>query len=263
LGTASVLLDGEPVDVVFTVDPRNGTIMLSGDSVWVVFGSQALAKGANALDSAGTPNFRAGGVLEASCDGFMPNADIDFYFMNQNMAFSLGEIAVTKVGTCSGSLPVPVAMAKGVYTLQIDSMVKDSRQAIPVMRRMSASIRVNILAPTVKKTSVQKAVVHKANVQFEAYSSNLTKPAKRILNRLAKQLPRKTLDLVRIVGFVGVGGSVSHATKLSNARAKSVARYLKSQGVRGKYVISSGGNKARSAKVGQSARVTVYSNRAR
>jgi outer membrane protein OmpA-like peptidoglycan-associated protein len=44
-------------------------------------------------------------------------------------------------------------------------------------------------------------------------------------------------NLVRIVGFVGPGGSVSHVKRLSEARAKSVERYLRSKGVRGQFVL--------------------------
>lgn len=262
LGAAIAFLDSEAMSVAFTVNRVNGTVTMSDEDVWIRVGSPSTAEAKKALDSAGTPVLIDGGVLVSSCSGMLPGTELYFYLANEEMALSLGQFPVSSVGTCAGAIRLPNFLTEGTYTLSMASLVTDTRQEVAVTRVLSTSIQVNVKETDTKEISqpTSKQDARKETIQFNAYSANLTKDSKRQLDILVKQLPTKIDNFVRIVGFVGPGGSASHVSKLSNARSKSVARYLKSKGVRGTYVLESGGNSVKTSKLAQNAKVTIYPN---
>jgi outer membrane protein OmpA-like peptidoglycan-associated protein len=263
---------------VFTINQVNGTVTMSGDGLDIRVGSPTNQSTEKALDSSGTPNLVDGGVLVSSCTGFLPGAELTYFLVNTKMAVSLGKLLVAGNGTCSGKVPLPSYLIKGIYTLQMEGLVNGNRQRTQTTQLLSASIRVNVVTsadkhvakpaskpaakpeskPEAKPTSKQDA--RKQRIQFEPYSAKLTKAAKEQLHAMVKQLPGKAQNFVRIVGFVSAGGSPSHANELGNTRSKSVARFLKSQGVRGTYVLKLGGNTAKNSQLAPHARVTIYPN---
>ena len=112
--------------------------------------------------------------------------------------------------------------------------------------------------PAIKPANKQDAV--RGGIQFDAYSAALTKSAKGELNLLLKQLPTKSNNFVRVVGFVGPGGSVNNAKTLSKARSESVARYLRSKGIRGEYDLTAGGSATSLAPAAQRTKITIFPN---
>ena len=109
-----------------------------------------------------------------------------------------------------------------------------------------------------KPTNKQNA--KKLTVHFEDYSAALSESEKAQIDIMVKKLPNKSNNFIRIVGFVSAGGSASHVNTLSNARTKSVAKYLKSRGVRGTYVREAAGNASGSGSKTQRAKITIYPN---
>jgi hypothetical protein len=235
---------------------------MSDGDLWIRVGSTSTRGAEKALDFAGTPNLIDGGVLVSSCNGFLPAADLDYFLLNQTMVISLGQLPVSKIGTCAGIVPIPDYLPAGTYTLTVESLVSDTRQDTATTRLLSTSIRVYFTEDTVKQLTTPTNMRYAWNetIQFAAYSDQLTSAAKKQLDTMVKKLPKKADNFVRIVGFVGPGGSASHVSKLSNARSKSVERYLKSKGVRGTYVIKSGGNTVTNSQLAPHARVTIYPN---
>jgi outer membrane protein OmpA-like peptidoglycan-associated protein len=255
---------------VFTINEVNGTVTMSGDDFWIKVGSPTTKLSEKALDSAGTPNLIYGGVLMSSCDGFVPGTELTYHLVNKKMAVPLGKLSVSGNGACAGTLSLPDYLTKGVYTLQVEGLVNGTRQSSALTQGLSASIRVNVIKPVDKQVAKpaskpeakpsSKQDARKQRIQFEPYASKLTKAAKQQLHAMMKELPNKQHNFVRIVGFVSAGGSASHVSQLGNKRSKSVARYLKSQGVRGTYVLKLGGNTVTSSKLTPHARVTIYPN---
>jgi outer membrane protein OmpA-like peptidoglycan-associated protein len=263
---------------VFTINQVNGTVTMSGDGLDIKIGSPKTKSSEKALDASGTPNLIDGSFFVSSCGGFLPEAELTYFLVNTKMAVSLGKLPVSRKGTCSGKVSLPSYLIKGVYTLQMEGLVDGTRQRSATTQMLSASIRVNVIKaagkhsakpaskpgfkpsskPEVKPTNRQDA--QKQRIQFEPYAAKLTKTAKEQLHAMVKQLPNKTHNFVRIVGFVSAGGSPSHANQLGNTRSRSVARYLKSQGVHGTYVLKLGGNTVKNSQLAPHAKVTIYPN---
>ena len=68
-------------------------------------------------------------------------------------------------------------------------------------------------------------------VYFEFNSSKLTPAAKTKLNMLADSLKSKKVKSVKIVGFTDEIGTQGYNLRLSQARANSVAAYLRGKGI--------------------------------
>jgi outer membrane protein OmpA-like peptidoglycan-associated protein len=275
---STVFLGGEPMAAVFTINQVNGTVTMSGDGLEIKVGSPTTQSPKKALDSSGTPNLIDGGSLVSSCSGFLPGAELTYFLVNTKMAVSLGKLPVSRKGTCSGKVSLPDYLIKGVYTLQMEGLVDRARQRSATSQMLSTSIRVNVIKsagkhaakpdskpaskplrkPEAEPTNRQGA--QNQRIQFEPYSATLTKAAKQQLHALVKKLPNKTHNFVRIVGFVSAGGSPSHANQLGNTRSRTVARYLRSQGVHGTYVLKLGGNTVSNSQLAPHARVTIYPN---
>jgi outer membrane protein OmpA-like peptidoglycan-associated protein len=263
---------------VFTINQVNGTVTMSGDGLEIKVGSPLSQSPEQSLDSSGTPNLIDGGSLVSSCGGFLPGAELTYFLVNTKMAVSLGKLPVSQKGTCSGKIPLPDYLIKGVYTLQMEGLVDRARQRSATTQMLSASIRVNVIKladkhaakparkPGSKPTSKPEAEpthrkdAQKQRIQFEPYSAKLTKAARKQLHAMVKKLPNKTHNFVRIVGFVSAGGSPNHADKLGNSRCREVAHYLKSQGVHGTYVLKLGANAENNSQLAPHARVTIFPN---
>jgi len=223
-----------------------------------IFISPKSTEGANlALSTDGTAILNAGGSLAAGGRDFVPGSRVDFFLLRGDAATFLGSLDVLGDGTYLGFVPIPVDLAGGTYALQVNGVTNNTRQRAVDTSPISISIRVKVVKPAAKLQAVRVVVY------FEAFSAKLTEPSKRALNTFVKQPRNRSSHLVRIVGFVGPGGSVSHVKTLSKARAESVARYLRSKGIRGKYVLQSGGNSSGDGPLAWHADVLVIPNQGR
>jgi len=171
-------------------------------------------------------------------------------------------ISLSKTRTKSVARYLESHGARGKYILKQEGTASQVLYGY-ILIKATGPVKKLVTAPVVKPQAepTNKRNAKKATVQFTAYSANLTAAAKRQLATVVKRLPsktNKTSNFIRIVGFVSAGGSARHVNTLSNARTKSVARYLKSKGVSGTYILESGGNASSSAKSAQRAEVTIY-----
>jgi outer membrane protein OmpA-like peptidoglycan-associated protein len=250
------------MEALLTTNKVNGTVTMSSNGLDIKVGSPTTQSSEKALDVSGIPNLVNGGFLESSCNGFLPGAELTYFLVNTKMAMSLGKLPVSRIGTCSGLVQLPKSLTQGAYTLQIEGLVSGNRLRTATTQVLSASIQVNVVKSAGKyvATPTSKQDARKQRIQFEPYSAKLTKAAKEQLRVMVEQLPNKTGNFVRIVGFVSAGGSASHASELGNTRSKSVQRYLTSRGVRGTYVLMLGGNTVKNTQQAPHARVTIYPN---
>jgi outer membrane protein OmpA-like peptidoglycan-associated protein len=245
-----------------TANQREGMIEISGDDGSQISLSAQSRTGAKLpLDSDGVAILNPGGDVASSGSGFLPGSAVDLYLMTRDTCTLLGSLDVLGDGTFAGSVPLPPGLAPGTYTLQVNGLAEETRLRSRATIVRCISILVKVKEPVSK--AVSKASVVRGVVYFDAYSAELTKSAKRKLNATIKQLPSKSNNLVRVVGFAaGPGGSVSHVNTLSKKRAKSVARYLKSKDIRGKYVVKSGGNASGKGSSALRAKVKIIPNKA-
>ncbi len=255
VGGATVMIGGVPTTSTVTANRQEGTIKVSGGNLQIMVAPKS-SRGADLpLDSDGTAILNTdGGRVASSGRGFVQGSHVDFYLLNSSTATLLGDLEVSSDNTYSGSVPVPRGLASGTYTLQVNGLTINTRQRAVDTHNYSVSILVKVKESAVKRKAMQ------AVVYFDAFSPNLTKSAKRQLDAVVKRLPTKSNDLVRIVGFVGPGGSIGNIKTLSMARCESVERYLRSKGVSGKYVMKSGGNASGGGPSAQRAKVWIIPN---
>ncbi len=261
VGGATIMIGGVPTTSEVTADRRKGTIALSVGSVQINVGPKSPAGASLELDSDGTAILNAGGDVAWSGRGYAPDSAVNFYLLSGSTATSLGSRDVSSDGTYAGDIPIPGDLASGTYTLQINgALTNNTRQRDVDTRACSISILVKVKEPAAKGKAVKGKAVRTV-AYFDTFSAKLTKSAKRQIDTLVKRLPTKSNNLVRVTGFVGPGGSTVHVRALSTARTLSVARYLLSKGVRGKYILTVGGNTSGVGASTQRASVLVISNK--
>jgi outer membrane protein OmpA-like peptidoglycan-associated protein len=223
-----------------------------------IFTSPKSSGGARvALAPNGTPILNVDSRVVVGGRDFIPGSSVDFYLMRGAAAIHLGSLDVLGDGTYMGFVPIPGDLARGTFALQVNGVTNNTRQRAASARSISISILVKVIEPA-KKVKVVRAIVY-----FDAFSAKLTKSAKRGLDLIIEQPRTRSDNLVHIVGFVGPGGSISHVKTLSEARANTVARYLRSNGVRGRFVLKSGGRGPGDGPLAWHARVLVIPQQGR
>ncbi len=255
VGGATIMIGGVPTTSEVTANRRKGTITLSVGNVEINVSPKSPAGASLALATDGTAILNAGGDIAWSGRGYAPGSALNFYLLSGSTATFLGILDVFDDGTFAGSIPIPGVLAPGPYTLQVNGLTNNTRQRAVDTRVISISILARVIGPNAGRTAGRTVAY------FDAFSAKLTKSAKRQLDTVVKRLPTKSNNLVRIAGFVGPGGSIGHVNALSKARAESVARYLRSEGVRGKYILKVGGNASPNTPSARRANVLVIPNR--
>lgn len=98
--------------------------------------------------------------------------------------------------------------------------------------------------------------VVKAKIYFDAGSVALNKASKKKLRRLAHKYNSAVTIVVK--GYVQSGTNPSNDYKLSLARAKAVAKYLKKQGLTAKIIVKGNGTPSAKPYSSKARRATVY-----
>lgn len=99
------------------------------------------------------------------------------------------------------------------------------------------------------------ATISYEKVYFASESAALTTSAKKELRHIAKEY--STATAVTVTGYVQSAGSPSNNAKLSKARAKAVAKYLKAQGMKAAITTKSGGVPGTNGKSAKARRATL------
>lgn len=162
--------------------------------------------------SADLPKVRVSGF------GFRPGSDVRVFLLSN---WYLGAVPVRDDGQFSAALPIPSGINKGDYTLQANGFTSTN-----LVRSISAGVKV------VQAESAERVTSKTSNVFFPPLSARLTKAAKAKLRALARQRADQTVR-ISIDGFVQQSSSTVNDESLSAARARSVANFLRQQGVTG------------------------------
>ena len=165
------------------------------------------ADGEPTLDSAGT--------------GFQPGSPIRVYLLPSTR---LGELTADASGRFTGRLPVPGGLAPGAQTLQINGFAPDGS-----VRSLSVGVVVKTIsaAPAVKQA--------RTSVQFARGSAILSRSGRAHLAALVRRTGKS--GAMSVVGFARGQKLTAGAKALSDARARAVASFLRTLGLKGTYAV--------------------------
>ena len=239
-GTWLLLVNGQPTQVTLTPNaPQDATGLDAAGDGWemklagrgddgdplgltdkqvLVLQSQQSARARSLATNKVNPVALASGV------GFQANTPVRFYLLP---ATYLGQLTTDSAGSFAGSIPIPPGIAPGNYTLQTNALAP------------SGAVRSLSIGVIVKPARVVTSTV-RASVRFAPLSAALSRPAKARLRSVADRAKQGAQRSV-IVGYVQPTRSSGNDQFLSFSRAKAVAAYLKSQGVKGVYLVRGDG----------------------
>jgi len=203
------------------------------------------------LDASGTPlglSSDAALVLQpdnttaVSGTGFRPGSNIQLYVFST--ARLLGTVTTDAQGNFSGTVPIPTDLDLGHHTLQVNGYTSDGQVR-------SLSLGVILQAPKV----APGRRIARATVYFLSGSTALNTAAQATMLALALTVGAKSGTGI-VIGYVLRDNSMSNDTDLSMARARTIARYLRSHGVKAR--LATRGNGALTAQdTARKATVTI------
>lgn len=164
-------------------------------------------------------------VAQSSGNGFKASSPVRLYILPNTF---LGTLTTDASGAYSGAVPIPAGITPGVYTLQANGFAPDDS-----VRSLSIGVVVQATKAAVKASA-------RDSVFFAPLSTRLTPEAKASLRALVKKTGTKVIS-VQSVGFVQPTASTGNDQALSTARARTVAAYLRSLGVKGDYTVRGDG----------------------
>lgn len=164
-------------------------------------------------------------VAESSGSGFKAGTQVRLYLLPGTV---LGSFPVGADGTYAGSVPVPVGLPLGGQTLQANGFAPSG-----AVRSVSLGVQVVPARVAVSRRA-------SARVFFAPLSPVISAQGRRALDALARKAGRSGRQAV-VVGFVQQTSSTGNDQSLSTRRARAVAAYLKSKGVKGAYAVRGDG----------------------
>ena len=240
--------DGSPVE--FSVNRVNGTDVeiRVGESLTSI---QAVdAEGTQPLAADGAIEIEEEGFVRVGGEGFQPNSMVQVWAFSE--ATFVGIVLTDENGAYTSLLELPEELELGDHTLQNSGTAFDGQP-------LAVSAGLRIIAPGSDGTEQPQAVeTARANttVYFGRGSSSLDAADRKKLDRLVRKVGDSP-QRVRITGYVQASSTTSNDQSLSRARARSVAAYLRSQGVDAKYTVRGRGVLDAPSDEARSARVTV------
>ena len=160
-------------------------------------------------------------MAKAAGTGFRPGSPVRFYILP---SVDMGEITVDASGAFSGEVPVPMGIAPGAQTLQVNGYSPDGSVR-------SLSLGVEVRAPGTSITSRQA----RALVKFGHKSATLTKASKSRLRGLVRRTGKD--GIVSVTAFARGKELTKKDRALSDARARHVASFLRKVGLKGSYSV--------------------------
>ncbi|MBU6245620.1 MAG: hypothetical protein KGP12_10450 [Actinomycetales bacterium] len=181
-------------------------------------------------------------MAQAQGTGFLPNSEIRLFMLYPPRY--IGSITTDASGNFSGQVPIPMDLASGLHTLQANGYT-------PQQKVRSVSIGVQVMADRAPRMRMAKATV-----TFDALSDQLSAVAKAQLRALARGRvgsARTTL----VVGYVQPTSTTANDQTLSTMRAKRVASYLRSLGLKGRVVSRGDGTATETGAAGRKVVIAI------
>jgi CshA-type fibril repeat protein len=164
------------------------------------------------LDQSGRVIATTGLRLRSTGSGFAPNTQVNLFLVGTSTP--IATLTTDASGNFSINVPIPAGLPAGTNHFQVAGITTD-----------------NLVRTTSIEVIVQKLRLE-AKVLFRGDSAVLTAEAKRILAGLARRLQGVYGSIaITATGFVNKTSDTSYDTRLSRARARNAANYLKSLGI--------------------------------
>jgi outer membrane protein OmpA-like peptidoglycan-associated protein len=166
---------------------------------------------------------RVNPVAVSSGEGFLADSPVAFYLLPSTY---LGRLVNDASGAYKGSIPIPPGIAPGSYTLQVNGFAPSG--AI-------RSLSIGVIVRATRTTATRSTTVY-----FAPMSPVISDEGKARLRALARAVGGRAVRTVSI-GYVQPTSQTGNDESLSTQRARNVAAFLKSLGVRGAYVVRGDG----------------------
>jgi outer membrane protein OmpA-like peptidoglycan-associated protein len=218
-GGSVFLVNGaaQPVTVVPNSRVRPTALLASGAGLAMRFAGLDQVGRALGVTGEAALVLRPDHSIAVEGSGVAPNSDVPIYLFSSPRL--LGTVQSDAAGSFKGVLPVPKDVALGKHTLQVNALGADGAVR-------SLSLGVVLQAP---KAVAGKVV--KATVSFAPGSAWLSSFAKTTLAALAKKVGAKTTSGL-VLGYVQPYGNGTTSPALALKRARAVAAYLATRGIK-------------------------------
>jgi outer membrane protein OmpA-like peptidoglycan-associated protein len=227
-GAESVLIGGVPVAVTTVVNPESTGLVLAGTDWDLSLAPRGTDGRPAPLGTDGGLVLAPSGSLPLAASGYSANSSVFVYLMSTPVL--LGVLQVDASGAMTGELKLPVNLAPGAHTLQINGY-----STAGLLRSVSLGVTVS--------ESVSAARTMRARVVFDYGSDDLTTRSRLALRALVHEM--REMDQTAgsrdsstgptwrttIVGAVRAEGATVADRLLAMRRAQAVAAFLRSRGL--------------------------------
>jgi outer membrane protein OmpA-like peptidoglycan-associated protein len=227
-GEGQVLVGGREVPV--TVNPNrrsnpDGLVVSGSGFTMRIAGLNANGNGLP-LGEGGALVLQTNNLAQTEGTGFQSNGPVQIYLLSTPRF--LGTVMTNPDGSFSGTVLLPPDIKPGRHTLQSNGFTPDGKVR---------SVSVGVILQRGKPAATGQA---RTKVYFAPLSAELTSTSKAALNKVAAKVNGKATATV-VLGYVQGTNSTANDQALSTRRARVVAAYLRSQGVKGRFVIRGNG----------------------
>ena len=217
-GQEMVFVGGQRISATMSANRTNTGLVLRGEGWGLSLETRSPTGTPTALGANGTLMLSSGGTLPIDGSGYAPGTDATVYLMSTPQI--LGVLPITPQGHLLGTLTLPIGIAPGNHTIQVNGIGADG-----LVRRISLGVMA--AEPNKRVQQIGTRVI------FELGSSELTRPTKLSLNNLVNQVPEKTSATTIVRGALRKSGASVSDQRLARLRASAVASHLREQGLRG------------------------------
>ena len=209
-----------------TVDPNTGLQVL-GKSWNMAITADQQGSGSNSRIS-----LENGNTVNSFGSGFKPNSVVELYTYS-NPIF-IGSVITDSNGDYNVTFQVPNSLAVGNHIIQAQGETFDS-----LLRKVNVPLTV-VATGTLAKSQKKFDVFFTLNSYF--LEAKARADIKAAYNSVKRKVASKSLVTVTVTGWVQPTKISPNVLWLSNNRAKAVADYLKSLGLKANYVIKAPGH---------------------
>lgn len=249
-GASVVLVNGERVEVVVQPDvPPTAQspvgLVVAGTDFTMRLTGLGTADRPLGLTPDGALRLEADRQARVSGTGFQPDSDVNLYVFSQPRY--IGTVRTDARGNFDGTVPIPMDLNSGRHTLQSNGYTPDGR-----VRSLSLGVQVDNAEAMARPRSRVAGIT----LQFDELSPNLTPTSERKIKQLLAAVGNR-LVAVTVTGYVQSSGSTTNDRRLSLQRARTIAAFIKKQGVLVRPTIRAAGVAQELSALGRKAVVSV------